>query len=270
MLFFVGKNWRNTLNKDLIPDINNSKITKIFNFSEITINSLMEILKIYKNVYIIPMMETDMILLDKYNIPYIGPDINNVKTFMCKKQFSIYAQNNSLEDYIPKTYNKLEDIDESEILILKPFNLCYGRGMKIINKEDILKDYFDDYIIQEYIRDNSEYVIHILAKDGKIIEYISYQYKILDIDNSEIFIRTKEFSDKHNIDLIKNTLSKDYLDIFEKFLLPCKYSGPCNFDYKLKNGQIKVLEINPRLGGSLMLQKNRKDLCFFINKLLDQ
>jgi len=141
--------------------------------------------------------------------------------------------------------------------------------MKIIKKEDILNEYFEKYIIQEYIQDNSEYVIHIIAKEGKIIHYFCYQYKILDIENSEIFIRTKEFSDKHKIELIKHKLSQDNLDIFEKFLLPCKYTGPCNFDFKYQNKQIKVLEINPRLGGSLMFDQNRQDLCFFINKLLD-
>lgn len=144
----------------------------------------------------------------------------------------------------------------------------FGKQM-IINKNDIKEDHLDKYIIQEYIQDNCEYVIHIIAKDGKIIEYVSYCYKIIDIDKSAIFIKTQEFSENHNIILIKHELSQDSLNIFEKFLLPCKYTGPCCFDYKLKNGIIKVLEINPRFGGSLMRDENKQDLCLLINKLLE-
>jgi carbamoylphosphate synthase large subunit len=34
------------------------------------------------------------------------------------------------------------------------------------------------------------------------------------------------------------------------------YSGPCNIDFKLINGIPKIFEINPRLGGSLMVEEN--------------
>ena len=45
-----------------------------------------------------------------------------------------------------------------------------------------------------------------------------------------------------------------FLSDFQRILAPLKFSGPCNIDYKLSAaGDVRILEINPRFGGSLFL-----------------
>ena len=47
----------------------------------------------------------------------------------------------------------------------------------------------------------------------------------------------------------------------EAVLAPLAYNGPCNLDYKLDpDGKIRVFEINPRLGGSLMMPQHGEEL----------
>ena len=43
----------------------------------------------------------------------------------------------------------------------------------------------------------------------------------------------------------------------EAVLRPLAFSGPCNVDYKrTADGRLQIFEINPRLGGALLLKSN--------------
>jgi len=47
----------------------------------------------------------------------------------------------------------------------------------------------------------------------------------------------------------------------EAVLRPLAFSGPCNVDYKrTADGRLQIFEINPRLGGTLMLPSQSKQL----------
>jgi len=65
------------------------------------------------------------------------------------------------------------------------------------------------------------------------------------------------------------TLDQNHLRQFVHCLKPLKYSGPCNIDFKINpEGSLKILEINPRLGGSLMQKENRDLLKEAIDQIL--
>lgn len=54
----------------------------------------------------------------------------------------------------------------------------------------------------------------------------------------------------------------DTLALFERFLRPIRYDGPANIDTRRgADGTVWVLEINPRLGGSLMRPEKVEDLA---------
>ena len=56
-------------------------------------------------------------------------------------------------------------------------------------------------------------------------------------------------------------LSDENVGVLTRFLEPLAYDGPVTFDYRFsRDGVLKVIEINPRLGGSLMWVSNREDL----------
>jgi len=64
-------------------------------------------------------------------------------------------------------------------------------------------------------------------------------------------------------------ISADLLSIFQGILKPLNFNGPCNIDFKLTpQGKLKIFEINPRLGGSLMHEENGDLLKDAINHIL--
>ena len=51
------------------------------------------------------------------------------------------------------------------------------------------------------------------------------------------------------------------LNQIEEVLRPLAFSGPCNIDYKLTaDGRVQIFEVNPRLGGTLMLSSQAEHL----------
>jgi carbamoylphosphate synthase large subunit len=58
--------------------------------------------------------------------------------------------------------------------------------------------------------------------------------------------------------------------IFESIIKHLNYSGPCNIDFKLINGTPKIFEINPRLGGSLMVSENLSALTQILKIIIQR
>ena len=53
------------------------------------------------------------------------------------------------------------------------------------------------------------------------------------------------------------TTPVEVLKQFETVLAPLNYRGPCVIDYKIADdGRVQICEINPRLGGTLLLKSN--------------
>ena len=255
-LIFFGKHsqdWMNILNNGLLTDLQqiDNELVVIDNYYVINEN-----LKNCK--YLIPLIEKHMLELYKNNIDAIMPSIESINYFRCKQNFYNYVKKNNLLDYIPKTYENILEIKNNinNLFILKPFNYNNGFGMLIV--KNIYPKYFIDYIIQEYIPNNSEYAAHIISDKGKIIYNITYNYTFTNL----IHINSSKLLKKLN----KITLDDKYILILEKFLIPCEYTGVCCVDFIIVNDNIKVFEINPRFGGSLM--KNKTDLIIMFSHLL--
>ena len=53
------------------------------------------------------------------------------------------------------------------------------------------------------------------------------------------------------------TAPAEVLEQFDTVLAPLGYRGPCVIDYKIAGeGRVQIFEINPRLGGTLLLKSN--------------
>jgi carbamoylphosphate synthase large subunit len=51
---------------------------------------------------------------------------------------------------------------------------------------------------------------------------------------------------------------------------PLDFNGPCNINYKIgADGNIRILEINPRLGGTLMAGSKREHLAGLLRCIID-
>jgi predicted ATP-grasp superfamily ATP-dependent carboligase len=51
-------------------------------------------------------------------------------------------------------------------------------------------------------------------------------------------------------------------------MLPTGFTGTCCFDYKIKDDELRIFEINPRLNGALTSPWNKDDLAEVIRHLI--
>lgn len=112
-------------------------------------------------------------------------------------------------------------------------------------------------ILQELVRGDTELVTHCVCENGRILWHTTFAFEMNDAEA----IRTPDnFVAIRSVPTCATALAG-----FDAILRPLRYSGPCNIDYKLLSpDHVRVLEINPRLGGSLM----RPDKVAYLAEML--
>lgn len=151
-----------------------------------------------------------------------------------------------LLEYLPRTYTR-DDIVYP--CVLKYNQDGYSFGVFQIKNEAELDDKTRDktlnvdYIIQEAILDTKEYSTQFLVHEGKIVFHCSYYNN----HDQSIFIWPRDKSTS----TVRYTLDEDS-DLFRAFArFLSKYNGLINCNYKLPQGNLKVLEFNARLSGDI-------------------
>jgi len=107
-------------------------------------------------------------------------------------------------------------------------------------------------IFQELIEGLVDYATHCVAVDGRIVWHVSYAY---DIDPVTRVQTTDVHAHRRRIEAPAAALAR-----FEQVLAALRYSGPASFDWRPRRDGVVLFEINPRFGGSMMLDINRDDL----------
>lgn len=229
--------------------------------------------KFPQNIYLIDFEKDDILqTIELFNINYIlsltyddmkkimeinpknciiinNEDYNNIEIFDNKGKFCEFFINNDLEEFIPKTYKikyntTIFDRPIQYPAILKSTIGLGGQDVFIIKD---LNDYLDksirlnkNYIVQEYLIDDVEYVGHFFFIKGKAI--FSLFFKIFN-DN---FFHVRKGPSKKFILVDFNP------KIFDKIFDKIKFTGPLNINFKYINGKILIFEVNPRFGGSII------------------
>jgi len=118
---------------------------------------------------------------------------------------------------------------------------CYI--IKNAKEETLFKELLDDpnYFCQEIIKGNTEFATHLIIRNRKIAASLTIKY----IFESNIQIKGQ---DKYVCRYISNC---NYIDLFLEILNTIDFEGICCVNYKIENNIPYILEINPRIGGSL-------------------
>lgn len=263
ILTFFGTNghWTDILNNNLtkyLSEHNSMIVREIKNTS--SIND-----ELRTSHIVIPLLENHIRELHEAKIKAIMPSMEMLETLGCKKKFHKYIMDNKLEYYIPNTYTSVPS-DKNSLLIVKPYNLNSGAGIYIANI--VTQEIVQNYIVQDYIHTHGankyEYVTHAVVYKGKIKCHVTYTRKYF----GDIFIK-KAVTQNDMKYYEKVSIENKYIEEMEKILIPCKYTGVCNVDYKLVDGRMYVFEINPRFGGSLMFDEHLSDLIAIINSMIN-
>ncbi|MCM8774678.1 MAG: ATP-grasp domain-containing protein, partial [Candidatus Omnitrophica bacterium] len=200
---------------------------------------------------LIPVIDEELLMFashredfEKRNIKLI---INNKGTIRLTKNKYLTRKFCEKENILaPKTFLKkdIKDLDTQKLnypLIIKPL---VGRGsrdvVKIKNKKELyfFKDYFDNFIIQEFI-EGQEYTIDIVASPcGRVLQAIPRKRIETKAGMSYKAMITK---DRRLIDYGMYIAKKFHID------------GPANIQCMVNKKGIYLIEVNPKFAAGLPL-----------------
>jgi hypothetical protein len=99
-----------------------------------------------------------------------------------------------------------------------------------------------DYFRQAFVPGQREYAAHLLVRRGRIVAALAVEYAFL----QPLHKKCRE-QPPHYRRLRRAT----HLRLFRDMLAALGYEGLCCVNYKLEDGRVRILEINPRFGASL-------------------
>ena len=99
-----------------------------------------------------------------------------------------------------------------------------------------------DYFRQAFVPGQREYAAHLLVRKGRIVASLAVEY----VYAHDLHKKCRE-QPPHYRRLRRAT----HLPLFRDMLNAVGYEGLCCVNYKLQDGRVRFLEINPRFGASL-------------------
>lgn len=212
----------------------------------------------YKIKLIIPLNIPDAHLLAQFeeneiNCKILSPKNSELVKILDDKGyfFDVCRKRNNLIRYLPEVFinnNHYENHVITDIIypaIIKPHLGIGGGGIYILHSDDCLQKYKkilrNKYIVQEYIIGDTEYTANIVAIKGIITYCLTYKETF-----DDVFYIKKGMMNKFEI--VENNFYEDFQEITRTLL----YTGIICINYKVVNSKLKIFEINPRIGGTIL------------------
>jgi len=177
-------------------------------------------------------------------------DYKSVEICNDKTKFAEFMQHNNFGDYVPKRYT-LKNVKFPAIF--KYSITSSGIGSEICYNMDDLKRKIKTkrkYVIQEFVVSKNEYAGNMFVKNGEIIHSIYYTKKY---EQKYYIQRGSMFNQKGTYKRIDETKMRRHEEnTFSKILKKLNFTGFLCFDFKIVDDEVKIFEINPRLGGTLI------------------
>ena len=212
---------------------------------------------------ILPFMEKDIARCPE-GFARLIPGPEALQTLGNKGAFAAYAQARGLASLCPETYARPEQAVYPCVLKRLDLNNC--DGIRIVHSAEDCRACLQqdpwrghEVLLQEYIAENSDHCTHAICVEGRMVWHCTYAYAPAPAGIQRRF--------GLSLQRIPQTAAR--LAEFEAFLAPLRFTGPVNIDYRIRaDGRTAVLEMNPRLGGSLMRPANAPDLRAAVTVLL--
>lgn len=115
--------------------------------------------------------------------------------------------------------------------------------------------------IQAHVPGRREDVTHAVCRDGAVLWHATYRYEM----PPGMAIR----GPGTHLSLRRRKTSRKVLGFIRRLASDLLYDGPLNLDYRLADGRLQVFEVNPRLGGSLMMPEHLDDLAGALGAIIN-
>ena len=184
-------------------------------------------------------------------IRYMLPERSMFELARNKADFQVFCEEEGLP--VPASFSAgdLQELDHDFRPVIAKKRIGAGSvGMKYVDKPEdlsLLDDInTDDYLIQEKVESNRKiHGIFCLAKEGELISWHGHE-------------RLRTFPEKGGVTVFSRTqYNKDLKKIACRVLRDMNWSGfaMIEFLHNDRTGEWKIIELNPRLWGSVMLSE---------------
>ena len=182
------------------------------------------------------------------------PDQRSALVLANKSTFQAYMVENGLMAYVPATY---ASPDEAVFpCVVKRLDLSASVGVEVAlsrtHLEKILQSGLfsgQPSLLQALVPGTLEYATFCVCDGGRVI----WDATFVSTMGGPAMIKNEENGKDRRI----VSTPPEVLKQIETVLAPLKYRGPCVIDYKITHdGRVQIFEINPRLGGTLLLKAN--------------
>lgn len=215
---------------------------------------------------VIPLSEDDIVRCPR-DWPMLAPTAEAVAVLRDKAAFADHVERTGLAALCPAIYRTADAVRFP--CVVKPAQAAFGTGIRIFRSRAAFEPFLATAgwdparrVCQELVDGAAEYSTHCIFERGRLLWSCSFVFERLGGDEIR---RGVEFDSMREIPSPASAL-----DAATRLLGPLGYSGPCNLDYKLPSPErIALFEINPRLGGSLMLARNLPHLRAALRCLID-
>ena len=184
-------------------------------------------------------------------VKFLIPPEVSFHTARSKDYFSKFCNKNIIP--VPKEFHKSEIINKklSNNIVLKPilgsgaYGITYFKKNQWINKDSLKRSF--DFILQEKIGSHRSKIVTgcFLFKNGNLIDYFGHKR----IRTFPMTGGVTLYSKLHNNELIK--------DLGSNLLKKLNWTGFAMIEFMWcdKNKEYKIIELNPRLWGSMILSE---------------
>jgi len=196
----------------------------------------------------------------------LAPDRTSIALLSHKGRFASYLALAALSNYRPLHY---PDAEQAVFpCVVKRVDLSASVGVAVARSrahlDEILADvifYGHPYLLQELVSGSTECVACFVCGRGRILWDCTFE---TDMDGPAIVKREGSGRNRRQIQTPRKVIAA-----VEEVLTPLDYDGFCVIDYKVADdGDAKILEINPRLGGTLLRPEYMPQLREAISCLL--
>jgi hypothetical protein len=196
----------------------------------------------------------------------LAPDRTSIAFLADKGRFASYLALAALSNYRPLHYP-----DAAHAVfpcVVKRVDLSASVGVAVARSRAHLDEILADtifhghpYLLQELVPGHTECVACFVCRQGKVLWDCTFE---TDMDGPAIVKHEGSGRNRRQIDTPPEVIAA-----VEEVLVPLDYDGFCVIDYKVPaDGEAKILEINPRLGGTLLRPEHLPQLREAISCML--
>lgn len=191
-------------------------------------------------------------------IASLSPNAAAIRALDNKVRFAAYMLANRLLAHLPTVYASPSAAVYP--CVLKRADMSSSWGVVIVQTavqaDALLRSamfFGKQTLLQELVPGAIEHATYCVVRGGKILWHCTF---VTEVNETNIIKSEDNIVRRWTIATPQSVVMQ-----IEKVLAPLSYDGPCNLDYKIDaDGTVRIFEINPRLGGSLMLPQYKDQL----------